>query len=141
MQLICKHCGHISKSLNVIKDGAMAEVMLDFSKHMTEKHNPKGAKNSPFINWMKDCQMLMQVGPTVILVAKHSTLLDITHTGSDGTNFEEEDYIQEKFSLLIDQIIQDYLGVEVFDNKPPSTVDESDKAAPVISDLTLPHMS
>ena len=141
MQLICKHCGHISKSLNVIKDEAIAEVMLDFSKHMTEKHNPKGAKNSPFVNWMMDCQMLTSVGPTVILVAKHSTLLD--------GDLDTEDYIQEKFSALIDQI-QDYLGVEVFDNKPTLGVkgpidaefisEEEMKDYPG-TDLTLPQMT
>ena len=134
MQLVCKHCGHISKSLNVIKDEAIAEVMLDFSRHMTEKHNPKGAKNSPFVNWMMDCQMLTSVGPTVILVAKHSTLLD--------GDLDTEDYIQEKFSALIDQI-QDYLGVEVFDNKPtekgePTTNSAPDEYSP---GLSLPQMT
>lgn len=114
MQLTCKHCGYISKSLSVIKDSAIADVMLDFSKHMTQQHTGKKGEGKPFEQWMLDCQMLASVGPTVILVAKHSTLLDV--------ELDTDDYIQEKFSLLVDQI-QDNLGVEVFDNKPSNSID------------------
>ena len=151
MQLICKHCGHVSKSLVVVKDIALAEVMTDFTKHLMSQHNKKGGNNSPFMQFCQDGTMLASVGPTIILLAKHTNLLDLP--------LGEEDYIQEKFSAMIDQV-EEMLGVEVFDNKPNEGrgYDESDKTPrtpnPTINaigndiktndignDLSLPHMT
>jgi len=103
MQLQCKHCSHISKSLLIKKDEALAEITLDFSKHMTEKHI-----DTPFKQWMIDVNLLTQIAPCLIMISKHSTLLD---------SFNSDDFIQQKFSEMVDQV-QDYLGIEVFDNKP-----------------------
>lgn len=136
MQLICKHCGHVSKSLIVIQDSAIAEVMLDFSKHMTQQHNGKG-DTTPFKLWMQDCALLTQTIPTVVLIAKHSTVLD------DG-DIQGDAYIMEKFSKMIDQV-EDMLGVEVFDNKPGEgrgDYDENDKTPRTPNPaLDLPHMT
>lgn len=108
MELICKHCRHVSKSFILEKEYALAEIMLDFSKHMTQSHNGRGDR-TPFKLWMQDCALITQTVPTIVLIAKHSTLLD--------RDLDVDDFIQEKFSLLVDQL-QDFLGIEVFDNKP-----------------------
>lgn len=134
MQLQCIHCPYISKSVILNKDEALAEITLDFSKHLMHTHGAKDGKgnllaSAPFGIYMLDIQQIMQLVPCVIMMSKHSTLL------SESTSLTQvkvdDDYIQQKFSEMIDRL-QDLLGVEVFDNKP------AEKIAPK---LELPHMA
>lgn len=108
MQLTCTHCGFIASSLDIKKEDALAEIMLKFSKHIMDS-DLKSKHIEQFKQIMQDHAMLMALAVSVILLAKHSTLLD--------TALDTEDFIQIKFSEMVDKV-QDCLGVEVFDNKP-----------------------
>lgn len=129
MQLQCAHCPYIAKSLLLIKDEALAEITLNFSNHLIEKHSSKNVNiNTPHKAWMIDIQMLMQIVPCVIMLSKHSTLLNEDSITDTNKNLIDDDYIQKKFSEMIDKV-QDMLGVEVFDNRPAE------------KPLTLPQMT
>lgn len=103
MKLQCAHCTFAASSLDLNKDNAIAEVILTFAKHITShKHIELAIK--------RDVMQTAAIASTVIMIAKHTTLLD---------SFNIDDYIQQEFSKLVDKL-QDCLGVEVFDNKPES---------------------
>ena len=101
MKLQCAHCTFAASSVDLNKDNAIAEVILTFAKHITShKHIELAIK--------RDVMQTAAIASTVIMIAKHTTLLD---------SFSTDDYIQQEFSKLVDKL-QDCLGVEVFDNKP-----------------------
>ena|SRR5271155_4801901 len=104
MQLKCSHCLFVAKSLLLPKEEALAEIMTIFAKHLTNDH-----KGNHFKNWLQDCAAITSIAPTVVMLAKHSDLLDST----DINNF-----MNVKFSELVDKL-EEFLGIEVFDNKPP----------------------
>lgn len=134
MQLQCAHCPYISKSVILNKDEALAEITMDFSQHLMHFHSSKDSKvNTPFRSYMLDIQMLMQLVPCVIMLSKHSKLLDESES---VTSIKiDDDYIQLKFSEMIEKV-QDVLGVEVFDNRPAAV-----ETVPSPPSLSLPDMN
>ncbi len=117
MQIKCTHCPHISISLIIDKDKALGDILIDFSKHITQSHT--GSPESPHGQMIQDIGILTASAATVILLAKHSKLLD------PNIQLDVDDYVQQKFTELVEKV-QDCLGVEVFDNKPPTKPTTSD---------------
>lgn len=107
MKLTCIHCGHTASSVILDKNEALAEIMLNFSKHLMQNPNPKHKEATESL--VKDMAFLTQVATTIAVLAKHTTLLDM--------DLEPGNYIQEQFSEML-QTLQDILGVEISDNKP-----------------------
>ena len=111
MELYCKHCSYIAKSLLIDQKLAIREIIEAFAKHTMDKSkHPKLAQEI-----VQDTMKATQLSTTIIMLAKHTTLLDL--------EWDENDVLLADFAKVIDEM-QEALGIEI--NGPDEDEDKED---------------